>query len=244
MKLVILRHLKQTYKILVDVQQNPTGHSVEFSGCPIDVLQDVLQNTTDDLGQCDSGTTGHGVRANQCEYLADRGDRTALLLAFKVTSTNCTFSQSQSRLCVVQVHSTSSLSIRGATSINNQQPGGAEPWFGCREAKGGKRMSRCSTLDASSKSSSSSQSQILVASEENRIFSLGRRNLTLFLCRQNQQSPLKDGAAAKLMLRWRFVKRPGEQQTLEESLRIEAKRSLHTKYKKLQYLGDRQEVIY
>ena len=44
MKLAILRHLKQTYKILVDVQQNPTGRPVESRGRPIEVLQDVLQS--------------------------------------------------------------------------------------------------------------------------------------------------------------------------------------------------------
>ena len=32
MKLAILRHLKQTCKILVVIQQNPTGHPVEFEG--------------------------------------------------------------------------------------------------------------------------------------------------------------------------------------------------------------------
>ena len=43
MKLAILRHLKQTYKILVDIQQNPTERPLESRGRPIEVLQDVLQ---------------------------------------------------------------------------------------------------------------------------------------------------------------------------------------------------------
>ena len=43
MKLAIVRHLKQIYKNLVDVQQNPTERPVESNGRPIEVLQDILQ---------------------------------------------------------------------------------------------------------------------------------------------------------------------------------------------------------
>ena len=42
MKLAILRHLKQTIIILVEVQQNPTGRPVESSGRPIEVQQGLL----------------------------------------------------------------------------------------------------------------------------------------------------------------------------------------------------------